>query len=92
MGSKAFGGLNRRLKENTAESRWFETTGQAPFGAKAASWKIKRGVARTTNTAHIAAVLGKLGRKVLVWDLDVNYGLTSHFGIPAMAYIDIAAS
>jgi hypothetical protein len=42
VGSKAFGGLNRRLKEKTAESRWFETTGQAPFGrAKAAYWKIK---------------------------------------------------
>jgi len=33
-----------------------------------------------------AAALGKLGRKVLVWDLDVNYGLTSHFGIPPIAY------
>jgi hypothetical protein len=43
VGSKAFGGLNRRLKEKTAESRWFETTGQAPFGrAKAAYWKIKK--------------------------------------------------
>jgi hypothetical protein len=42
VGSKAFGGLHRRLKEKTAESRWFETTGQAPFGrAKAAYWKIK---------------------------------------------------
>src|SRR6266700_4938909 len=42
MGSKAFGGLNRRLKEKTAESRWFQTTGQAPFGrSKAAYWKIK---------------------------------------------------
>ena len=41
MGSKAFGGLHRRLKEKTAESRWFATTGQAPFGrAKAAYWKI----------------------------------------------------
>src|SRR4029450_1638650 len=40
-GSKAFGGLHRRLKEKTAESRWFATTGQAPFGrAKAAYWKI----------------------------------------------------
>ena len=46
----------------------------------------KGGVAKTTNTAHIAAALGKLGRRVLVWDLDVNYGLTSHFGIPPMAY------
>ena len=26
----------------------------------------KGGVAKTTNTAHIAAALGKLGRKVLV--------------------------
>jgi len=25
--SKGFGGLNRRLKEKAAESRWFETTG-----------------------------------------------------------------
>jgi hypothetical protein len=42
VGSKTFGGLNRRLKEKTAESRWFATTGQAPFGrAKAAYWKIK---------------------------------------------------
>ena len=41
VGSNAFGGLNRRLKEKTAESWWFETTGQAPFGwAKAAYWKI----------------------------------------------------
>jgi len=49
VGSKAFGGLHRRLKEKTAESRWFETTGQAPFGrAKAAYWKIKgRGASRT---------------------------------------------
>jgi len=27
VGSKTFGGLNRRLKEKTAESRWFATTG-----------------------------------------------------------------
>ncbi len=38
-GMKA-GGLNRRLKEKTAESRWFGPRA-APFGwAKAASWKI----------------------------------------------------
>jgi hypothetical protein len=43
VGSKTFGGLNRRLKEKTAESRWFATTGQAPFGrAKAAYWKITK--------------------------------------------------
>lgn len=46
----------------------------------------KGGVGKTTNTAHIAAALGSMGRKVLVWDLDVNYGLTSHFGVPPQAY------
>ena len=30
----------------------------------------KGGVAKTTNTAHIAAALGKLGRKVLVVALN----------------------
>jgi hypothetical protein len=50
VGSKTFGGLNRRLKEKTAESRWFATTGQAPFGrAKAAYWKIKENF----NISHI---------------------------------------
>ena len=46
----------------------------------------KGGVGKTTNTAHIAAALGSLGYKVLVWDLDVNHGLTSHFGIPQGAF------
>jgi chromosome partitioning protein len=46
----------------------------------------KGGVGKTTNTAHIAAALGKLGRKVLVWDLDVNHGTTLHFGIPPQAF------
>ena len=46
----------------------------------------KGGVGKTTNTAHIAAALGRLGRRVLVWDLDVNHGLTSHFGIPQGAF------
>ena len=61
MGSKAFGGLHRRLKEKTAESRWFATTGQAPFGrAKAAYWKINinselRQAYRTTLEAQLQA-------------------------------------
>lgn len=46
----------------------------------------KGGVGKTTNTAHIAAALGSMGRKVLVWDLDVNHGSTLHFGIPPQAY------
>lgn len=57
-GFKAFGGLHRRLKEKTAESRWFETTGQAPFGrAKAAYWKIK-------DSAKEIAFNVKLGRSI----------------------------
>ena len=57
MGSKAFGGLHRRLKEKTAESRWFETTGQAPFGrAKAAYWKINAGTAEPFRVSPPEAV------------------------------------
>jgi hypothetical protein len=58
VGSKAFGGLNRRLKEKTAESRWFETTGQAPFGrAKAAYWKITHG---EINRPHRLTIFGRV--------------------------------
>jgi len=46
----------------------------------------KGGVGKTTNTAHLAAALGQMGKKVLAWDLDVNYGLTLHFGVPPQAY------
>jgi hypothetical protein len=55
VGSKTFGGLNHRLKEKAAESRWFATTGQAPFGrAKAASWKIN-GMSCSPYLIHAAA-------------------------------------
>jgi hypothetical protein len=58
VGSKAFGGLHRRLKEKTAESRWFETTGQAPFGrAKAAYWKIKK---LRANACHVCFIMSGL--------------------------------
>lgn len=46
----------------------------------------KGGVGKTTNTAHIASALAYLGKKVLVWDLDIHYGLTSHFGVLPQAY------
>ena len=42
----------------------------------------KGGVGKTTNTVHLATALCELGRKCLVWDLDVNCGSTQHFGIP----------
>ena len=42
----------------------------------------KGGVGKTSNTVHLATALSELGRKCLVWDLDVNCGSTQHFGIP----------
>src|SRR5271157_193181 len=42
----------------------------------------KGGVAKTTNTVHLAAALAERGRMCLIWDLDVNCGATQHFGIP----------
>ena len=46
----------------------------------------KGGVGKTTNTVHLAAALGQLGRKCLVWDLDMNHGATLHLGIPPEAF------
>ena len=43
----------------------------------------KGGVGKTTTTVHLAAGLGEIGRKCLIWDLDMNCGSTRHFGIPA---------
>jgi hypothetical protein len=64
VGSKAFGGLHRRLKEKTAESRWFETTGQAPFGrAKAAYWKINTAFVERLNL-DIRQRVAAVGRRV----------------------------
>ena len=41
----------------------------------------KGGVGKTTNCVHVAAALGELGHKCLVWDLDSNLGATLHFGL-----------
>ena len=66
MGSKAFGGLHRRLKEKTAESRWFETTDQAPFGrAKAAYWKINLSM-RTDNQDQLGEWSIRPGENVVL--------------------------
>jgi chromosome partitioning protein len=46
----------------------------------------KGGVGKTTNACHISAALGELGRRCLIWDLDVNCGATRHFGIPPETY------
>ncbi len=47
----------------------------------------KGGVGKTTNTVHIAAALAQMGRKCLIFDLDMNHGATRHFGIPADAFL-----
>ena len=41
----------------------------------------KGGVGKTSNTLHLAAALGELGKKVLVIDLDGNCGATRGFGL-----------
>ena len=41
----------------------------------------KGGVAKTTNTLHLAAALAERGHRVLLWDVDENYGATKVFGV-----------
>ena len=47
----------------------------------------KGGVAKTTNAVHIATALGEIGRRCLIWDLDMNHGATLHFGIPSEGFL-----
>jgi chromosome partitioning protein len=46
----------------------------------------KGGVGKTTNAVHLAAALGEMGKKCLVWDLDMNHGATLHMGVPPEAF------
>lgn len=46
----------------------------------------KGGVAKTTNALHLAAALGESGRRVLLWDVDENYGATKVFGLQGAAF------
>ncbi|MCC7144497.1 MAG: ParA family protein [Candidatus Eisenbacteria bacterium] len=41
----------------------------------------KGGVGKTTNCVHVARALAHLGRKCLIFDLDMNHGATNHLGI-----------
>lgn len=47
----------------------------------------KGGVGKTSVTAHLAAALGEVGLSVLAFDLDMNYGLTQHFGVEPEAFL-----
>ncbi len=42
----------------------------------------KGGVGKSTLTVHLAAALGEMGRRCLVWDLDAHRGASSLLGIP----------
>ncbi len=42
----------------------------------------KGGVGKSTVSTHLAAALGELGRKCLIWDLDSNIGTTRCFNLP----------
>jgi len=46
----------------------------------------KGGVSKTTNACHLAVALGEMGRRVLLWDVDENYGATKVFQIPPDAF------
>ena len=46
----------------------------------------KGGVGKTTNTVHLATALGEMGKKCLIWDLDMNHGATLHLGVPPEAF------
>jgi chromosome partitioning protein len=46
----------------------------------------KGGVGKTTNCVQLATALGEMGRRCLIWDLDMNFGATRHFGIAGGAY------
>ena len=47
----------------------------------------KGGVSKTTNACNLAVALGEVGRRVLLWDVDENYGATKVLGIPPNAFI-----
>jgi chromosome partitioning protein len=59
-----------------------EGTTESPKTKIIAVGNQKGGVGKTSNTVHLATALAEVGRKCLVWDLDVNCGSTQHFGIP----------
>lgn len=47
----------------------------------------KGGVGKTTTTCHLAAALGERGRKVLIFDLDMNSGATRSCGLHPPSYV-----
>lgn len=42
----------------------------------------KGGVGKSTLSVHLATALGEMGKKCLLWDLDMNRGATLQLGLP----------
>lgn len=57
------------------------TANHPPLTRVIALGNQKGGCGKTTNTVHLAAALGELGKKVLVIDLDANCGATRALGL-----------
>jgi len=62
------------------------STGASRAGYVLSIGMQKGGVSKTTNACHLAVALGEMGRRVLLWDVDVNYGATNVFPIPPDAF------
>ena len=63
-----------------------ENTPSAHLGHVISVGMQKGGVSKTTNACHIAVALGETGRRVLLWDVDENYGATKVLGVPPTAF------
>jgi chromosome partitioning protein len=63
-----------------------ESTGASRAGCVLSIGMQKGGVSKTTNACHLAVALGEMGRRVLLWDVDENYGATKVFQIPPDAF------
>jgi chromosome partitioning protein len=62
------------------------STGPSRIGSVLSIGMQKGGVSKTTNACHLAVALGEIGRRVLLWDVDENYGATKVFQIPPDAF------
>lgn len=62
------------------------STGSEQLAKVIAVGNQKGGVGKTTNTVHIAAALGRRGRRCLIIDLDPAAGSTKHLGVPQNSF------
>lgn len=59
---------------------------KAPLAVSIVVGNQKGGVGKSTNACHLAAALGKRGRRILLIDLDPHAGATKHLGVPGQSY------